>query len=783
MIVHKIIETAEAAVYLPFAQSKLRWLARNATYAVVQNYVVDDITIRIEHNPSIGQQSLRLSGGAGVKYEFFTSDARPYPFEAPVYYGHTTNVTIGKTFVRSKMAASYNKLNDAPLCNPPATSGAALANWVGIDAYNKQKVSFVQNYTTTISDTGKTTLHYTTVPVTAIPLLANRPVNAGSSFEEVVGHAFPSSYNVDIGWDVGNPVYKDGGRIALLQPLLPPPYWWRRGTVILAKDALGGLHPITVVTDNMSNFHFFRTTLSSAHTLGMDGSDVRFVPESSRVTVQASTFLPGWVEQPTANTMKPPGSVMAPQWLQNWGFPTSAQYAYTSDPAIPGGDGWAGSANRDDTVQECHYLWVFNSDGSAASAQVRENKGDIKYHGYTHEFVDGHYTAKVMRWGFYNVWIPPETEASDAGFFAAHGGLTTLQARVPGLLSIKIDITVTGGGPTDFTVAISPTLEVKERWYVDIAYAMNHPKLAAKGIKPDDLLTTELELYGDNQLHDTEGQFTTMVSCPTFTIRNTTSGVDSVPLVQFGGTNSLNTLSGSDYADVPRDSSMITRTIASGANLGGVNGDVYVVTVLPWFTQSGYGREILASDLKALAFVFADYSFNGGSNSIPVTSGIRLFMFGEEISSVGEPPLAEQYAPPNLSLYPTKLPIYPIGDIFVGPYSFYSLYSACAEFFCSDWVHLNILNVHPTGNYSAYATVPDNPDFGVLDIIASCTTNADGSVAYNKTTHKSMFNSAFAQTRDYSDYYSPGGYIAGVPASTTGGIYPYGGFATAGMWL
>lgn len=769
MIVHKIVETAEAAVYLPFAEAKLRWLAQNAPYAVVQNYTIGDVTIRIEHNPSIGQQSLRLSGGAGVKYEFFTSDARPYPFDAARCYGHTTNVRIGKSAQSSGMAASWDALNGAPLYNPPATSGEALANWVGIHSYNKQKVSFVQNYTTTVDVTGKTTLHYTTVPVTAIPLLSNRSVNAGASFEEAVGYAYPSKYNVDITWGVGNPVYKDGKEVALLQPLLPPPYWWRRGTVILAKDALGGVHPITVVTDNMSNFHFFRTTLSDALTLGMEGTDVRFVPEANRITVNASSFLPSWVELPTVNTMKPPGLVMAPQWAQNYSFPTSAQYAYVSDPDMPGGDVWAGSANRDDRVQECHYLWVFNSDGSAASAQVRENKGDIKYGGLTHEFVAGTKTAKVMRWGFYNMWVPPETEASDAGFFAAHGGLTTLQARVPGLISIKIDVNVTGDGPTDFTVAISPTLEIKERWFMDVAYAMNHPKLVAKGIKADDLLTTELELYGPTDPIDIAGQFPIITSCPIVSVRNMAAGENSTPLIQFGISNGLNDLSGADYAGTPRDASIYSSAYVDWRSLGGVSGAVAKVTVTPWFTQSGYGREIHASDLKALAFVFADYSFDGGSGSIPVTSGLRLFMFGDEIEHVGTPPVAEQYAPPNLANYPTKLPIYPINDLYAGPYGFYALYSSCAEL-CTTEAHLQVLNVHPTGNFSVYADVPYNPDFGVLDIIAFCTNKPDGTVVYNKTTHRAMFNAAFKQTRNYADYQ----YDA---------IYGVGGFATAGMWL
>ncbi len=767
MITHKIIETPEAAVYTPFALSKLRWMANNIKYAAVQTFIVGDVTIRLEHNPSCGYQIARLSGGVGVKYEFFTSDARPIPIEAEYYYGHATRVTMGRAFARPKMINSYNGLNHAPVYNPPFyVDPKAIVDWTTVNSVNKQKVSFVQYYTTTTSVEGKTTTHYTTVPVTAIPMLSNHSVNAGASFYGYGDSPWTiqTQYNVDIGWDIGQPVYKDGKQVAALQPLLPPPYWWRRGTVILAKDADGVTHPITVVTDNMSNFHFFRTTLGDEFTVGMEGTSVRFVPEVNRVTISASSFLPDWVEVPSTSTMKPPGLVLSRGQLEN-PFPTAPQYEYTSDTSMPGGDVWAGSENRDDTVQECHYLWVFNSDGSAASAIVRENRGDIKYGGVNQEFLDGNKVAKVMRWGFYNTWIPPETEASDAAFFAGHGGLITLKARVPGLLSIKIDVLVTGDGPTDFTVSITPTLEIKDRWYMDVAYAMNHAKLVEKGVKVDDLLTTELEIYCDNNDLPT-GSPTEIpggAGCSTVTIRNMSSGTDSTPLLQFG------LISSREYPDSPRSSFIAAGVAAARAQLGGVDGWVLDVRLSPNFPQSGYVREFVASDLKALAFIFADYSFADVLGNMLETAGMRLFMFGEEIYSSGAPPRQEEYAPHDLSMYPVKLPIYPSADEAIGPYPYYAFYSSCAEF-CTVAVHLAVLNVHPDGHFSAYANLYDNPTYGTVDIIAYCASGSGVPVVYNKTTHRSMFNEAFKQNRGYEVY-------------ETGKIYSDGGFATVGMWL
>jgi hypothetical protein len=768
VITHKIIETPEAAVYTPFALSKLRWMANNIKYAAVQTFIIGDVTIRLEHNPSCGYQIARLSGGVGAKYEFFTSDARPIPLYAEYYYGHVTRVTMGRASARSKMINSYNGLNHAPVYNPPFyVDPKAIVDWTTVNSVNKQKVSFVQYYTTTTSVEGKTTTHYTTVPVTAIPILSNHSVNAGASFDSFAGTNWTTQtqYDVDIGWDVGQPVYKGGKQVALLQPQLPPPYWWRRGTVILAKDADGVTHPITVVTDNMSNFHFFRTTLGDEFTAGMEGTPVRFVPEVNRVTINASSFLPDWVEVPSTSTMKPPGLVQGGGWLHLYSFPTAPQYEYTSDTTMPGGDVWAGSENRDDTVQECHYLWVFNSDGSAASAIVRENRGDIKYGGANQEFLNGRRVAKVMRWGFYNVWIPPETEASDAAFFAGHGGLITLKARVPGLLSIKIDVLVTGDGPTDFTVSITPTLEVKDRWYMDVAYAMNHAKLVEKGVKVDDLLTTELEVYGDynSSYFISSTEFPRVGGCPTVTIRNMSNGTDSTPLLQFG------LLSSPDYPDAPRSSSMGAQVRVEADSLGQVAGWVFSVFLIANFPQSGYGRDFVASDLKALAFIFADYSFADVYGDIPEIAGMRLFMFGEEIYSSGTPPRKEEYAPHDLSTCPVRLPIYPSDDESIGPYPYYAFYSSCAEF-CTIAVRYAVLNVHPDGHFSAYANLYDNPTYRTVDIIAYCASGSGVPVVYNKTTHRSMFNAAFKQNRGYEVY-------------ETGKIYSDGGFATAGMWL
>jgi hypothetical protein len=393
--------------------------------------------------------------------------------------------------------------------------------------------------------------------------------------------------------------------------------------------------------------------------------------------------------------------------------------------------------------------------------------------------------AKVMRWGYPNVWIRHDTEAADAAFFAAHGGLETLQVRVRGLLSVSIAVSITGTGPTDFTVSITPTLELQDRWYMDVAYAMHQPKLVAKGVHRDELLTTELELFTAFAPYGISGRPTaSKFNCvPVATVRNTTLGADSAPLLRWGLSRGVG--GSSDF--------LVGVTVGT-SDMNGITTyqGVLVVTEFEALPQSCYMRRFSASDLKALAFVTVDDAFGP---AVTETSGLRLFMFGEEVSSAGSPPPAEQYGAPNLAATPMEEPSYPMpGDLspaeqygapnlaaspvkvavfpstdtVLGGYPAYAAYSELGRLMTGE-VDLSVLNVHPDGHYSVYVHSVAIPDV-VLDEIAYCTTKADGSVAYRRTTHRAMFNAAFKQSRTYADY-------------QYGAVYGVGGFATAGMWL
>jgi hypothetical protein len=110
----------------------------------------------------------------------------------------------------------------------------------------------------------------------------------------------------------------------------------------------------------------------------------------------------------------------------------------------------------------------------------------------------------------------------------------------------------------------------------------------------------------------------------------------------------------------------------------------------------------------------------------------------------------------RVPLWPTQAEIDAAGGSRATPYDHYSLY------YFSPHISLqatNLLNVHPNGHYSAYATGGAG---SVIDVIA----HASG----NRTTHKAMFDKAFKQTRDYADYDSSGVFSGGM-------------FATAGMWV
>lgn len=794
MNVHKKIDSAEAAVYLPVALSKLRELAK-LSHPVQQTLQFGDVTCRLSHYPHSGQQYVHLYGGGALRYEFFTSDAISFDggYGTPPYVGgynesyvcgHSTRVMMGRNTTLPKAMTSWTSLGGALYLHPTSSYPTDAPAWIGRSSYNNQKVAFHQAYTTSPSGT----VQYTTTPAAGQHMIAHNTIPTGTSSVNIN----PGTLGGDVGWDVRQPVYRAGKRVAKLQPLLSPPYWWRRGTVIVASDANGGQHPITVVTDAMSNFYFFRTALEDEYTLGTELYADRYVPAWNFKKVTAESFLPSWVEKPTVDTMRPYAQEAAYFYgypLNTtgflFGFPTTPPAPYIlATESMPGGDTWAGS-DIDNTVQNCEYLWEFSSDGRMAAAIVHEDKGAAEYRTPKADEDPENPVSrpiKVMRWGYTDLWVLSATEIEKSDYFAGHGRLHDIRTRVRGLVKVSIDVQITGDGPTDFTAVVSLEQEIKDRQFIDIAFASKHPKLVGKGVNENDLLASEIEIYhqGANS-YDWRGVRYNLfavhnISTTTNILRwrmdaflNTVAYVPNVAVLDFGNLEEVyaygTTTLVSPYGKLP---------IPEYRYDFNARYHRLIEDSLEWYVGSWSENGVYAADLKSLAFITGTHGY-----SYTASRGLQLFMYGDEIASSGTETSAKLTAFPEvtsmhkLPISPTREELAAAGKETLEPYDFFAAYMQ-AHSLTAPAQATHLLAVHPKGHYSAYmhAWAGDNTMEvePVIDIIAYCTTAENGDVVYNSTTHRDAFNEAFKQNRTYSQY-------------SYGAEFGVGMFATAGMWV
>lgn len=789
-------DLGQAAPALAVGMSKLRELAKH-DYFVNQTFMVDGAMVRISHNPAAQAQYIHVTSAPTARYEFFTSDSGGEydAYESPgfpgVIVGHAAKVNFKTTSYSAAMLISYNGLNNAPVFDPGSSliqGGWPYTAWVSRFAYNDQRIQPFTEYT--VSTTGK--LLYTTFPVKGAPTSFNLPATYGTAYAAQYGYGLSS----DVGWDVRQPVYRGGKLLASLQPLLPRPYWWRRGKTVEVRDENGVAHPFSIVTDAMSNFYVFRTNLSSDNTLKHDGYDAWYVTPGNYRKIPAASVLPEWAEVPTINTMREgryrPLFALVPVWdmegvvvTHEATLPTGASTTVEPQTGLPGGDPWAGSPRiGTDVYQEWEHLWSFNSDGTAASAIVVENCGVARYPMYaetdTNPISNYMHPIKTMRWGFPDVIVPPLTESANGGF-AANGGLKDHPIRRRGLASVSIAITVTGDGPMDFTATVTPTGGVKDKYYTDVAYAMDLPELAAKGVAKDALLTTELEVFrraadglpilqptsnlGEQSLY---GVYTTrcdgvivqrwlMAQFDRYYVNSHRGYLSNFRISNWA-------IEGSPYGrtieeDLPLNAMMYTILTHGPNNLDGSIGPMYL------------GTTLIADDLKSLSFIVRT-----SEDSVYLKGGLHLYVKGSLVESSGNVGVGSLVPPEDIDTL-VKLPIYP-GDAnglhvtwpeVVIPYDYLAMYNQFYSHTISTRP-VSFVNTHPSGSYSAYAHHVNvfsswaGPDL-VIDTIVY---NSDkGQV---KTTHREAFNSAYEQSREYAD-------------NLAGASNAFGRFGTGGTWV
>ncbi len=808
MITHKIIFSPDAAKALPFALSKLKFLRENAFYAVTHSYTVNGVNVRIKHLPHAGHQFVYLGGGGSKRYEFFTSDSAtrsgkycsPGYDNPPTIVGHATLSVFSPQGDRHAPIYSYSSLAGA-------SPDPLTFNWQSRHSVGLQRFYGTKAYA--VSSSGR--LVYTTVSGSRRPPWSHHP--------EMFGAINPPNIDEDFrmdnwaGWGEHQTIYANGAAVARLQPLLPAPYWWRTGATALVKDATGKIHTFFITTDAMSNFYVFRASLGSEHTVSLEPGSEKFVLPSGYIKIPASSFLPSWVEQPSIDTMRTEQGVpfqsenpidsYEGERFPSTSIPTSAPKPYTLSAEIPGGDVWAGGA-MDDKEQSCDYLWAFNSTATEASAVVFEGKGDlfipIRAQGVFEGFME---RAQVLRWGYPDVLVPQKVGGNP--FFAAHGGLKTLKVRRRAVLSVSIGITVFDDSPLGFSVSITPVSSVKNRFFTEVAYALDNADLVTKGVLKDHLLTTEIARYKEPYLprevatllvrNHTAGQVVS--EWRMYNLSHMSAGLTSDPILTESGMR-IDPFGdppdhdyGTTYAGggLPSTEHVDINAFLYNVFIHGPGGYKYYAEdqFLPGYPEGYYhphywGNQIVASDLKGLAFIIRTSQNNDTPAAATEFSGedprfyggLHLYAWGalDARVSIGN-------AGTNMLKFDgTTMPYvepYPDGASAEGLLNGYP----CSE----EYIKYNYLfdrmtslrptgfvEAHPEGHYSAFAqyVTPwkryEGPELHI-DTIA-CNT-ADG---YIYATHKEAFNKAFSQSREYSD-------------CILGGINAFGQMATGGIWL
>lgn len=494
MALHKIIE-AGGDVYFPFAKSKIAQLVEQAdggdaskTWVTNTGHV---ISVRV-----CGDEHYIRVKGAGVSYEFFTSDHIGYD-----RFGELQDQYPGdlRWWQHSySMGTPGNATTEEGLPGEPTYLPHVAGHFTRAIFGGKNKILPIYSHTLTAppQEVGETAPKWVTLPTTFVE---GSPAPAGMKpiltpyvwqlqrFKEAVW--WPSSgvssivmstqaqapgrsntcnlhsaqtgrptysyysttygglvetpdpaYLVDHGYDVMPTYLSNGLTISKGPSYLEPGVWWRRSAV--ARSDRGNL--FFICTDNIGRFQVYRA-LTAAEA-------------ASGATVVRRALARGEYRQYT-----PP----YPAWVTVPGQPENI--------AVPGGD----AAFKD----HC-WMWAFNQDGTRAAA-IAFNSVDSP-----------HYVVKAGGYGGGLVGDQYNEHSADP-----INGVTPARDDAPGLVEFGIAI-VEGHGeaPGDLNFSVTFSLLKSEpnatsgRYLLEAAYAL--PKVS--GVNKDTLLVSEIKLVASS---------------------------------------------------------------------------------------------------------------------------------------------------------------------------------------------------------------------------------------------------------------------------------------------
>jgi hypothetical protein len=788
----------------------------NVKYAVSQTYMVDGVEIHIYHNPFTKQQYVRLVGGGYAAYEFFTTDAfvyDPFPGTPPhniatdaYTCGHLTQLRLGPT-LQPRKVGSYTGLDGAQLVSYLDGAHGALLD----TAFNDQKLEFRQGWTVgtepqplpVVPDPELMTLSVTCSYDARAPYYLQHQQTIGSA-AHLIG---------DVGWDVRQTVFQKHKKLVSATPLLSAPKWWRRGTTLKTSGGLVG-----VVTDSFNNFYFFKISdVSTDPTLTVKATtgEVSYIPLDKCIVVCQDAYMPAWVSRCTDESL-----AAFPASLQGEGNNYAmkpfavAPPSFYPDPGVPR-DAWGSSAPQSAVYQTNQSLWNFSSDGRKAVAIVGYDRGLQQWQPLRYvetndrpqwQPLEPVVTAQYSSDSVYDVRIPAEL----APQFSTALGLRQRHVITPALLELNITAQIDEGGVLTATVGVRSY--DREAWYVNADYVYRHPDLAAIGVHEGDLVTGEVRCYTHNSLAPVSDVYLpeSVDVISTYRVRK-----GSTTLLEVA--TGITAPSGSPYDGVPVSSIAIPTVTKctpygncfqvyayGGVNKTGPNtfevcaikdngGGNYSYTCSNPFVGSiptyvgnpvvppVFSAVVSACDLRSLSFVFSTWSYNTKE-----TRGLVVYKRGVVDYSSTDALMytsfsASEWVDANvLKVYPTsaEIELYAprvlLGNVdgrvtesmrMIGVDNYTVAHTALGPWNGAALAHLS---THPNGSFAA--CVDSDGIFGVYDKIEYSYVK-NGVLHTSLSTHADMFNKAFHQTRQHSDYGS---------ATAT---FEYGSFGFSGGWV
>lgn len=469
MNIHKIIDSPEAAKYLPFALSKLRQLERYP-YCINQSYKIDGVEVKLVHNPLAGQQFLSLRGGGGVNppcYEFFTAETLTGDGEM------LSNGALSQcgSYTRVEFKDGAFKYTPIATSRLPLIGAAKLAVCGGADApvrvaaYNNQKNPERINF---FGAEGE----FCVCTYTDSSAVHNWAGATGFCTTGIGG---------DVGPDLRPAAYLKNQPAFRRAPLCAMPRWWARATVRKVVHPEFGTRYFFIATDTFSRFY--------AYPIEQGADDItpeKGVSYTSQFKFADAPF-PDSVKIPTVATqvakpMQPTTTGWANgHYILSFNGTPEAPLPLHLFPYIPVESGFDPAR----PYQEFRYLWSFNSTATKAVAIACaewEPPAPTPYLGIPH-YPKGYPSNYI----FDPANNPPIDSAT----------MEPVKYRRPVLVEVAISLEVTGTGQDDFTFSVtlaqSKDSANTNDYYVSADYSFGDARTPHE---KDELVVAHIEVQG-----------------------------------------------------------------------------------------------------------------------------------------------------------------------------------------------------------------------------------------------------------------------------------------------